>query len=685
MTEVTQIEATHGPAGPLAEDHQGHGAVGPPLQTCCQPDGQAPPPVVHQVLQTAFGFTDFRPGQLQVINLLLTGRSALAVFPTGSGKSLCFQLPALLLGGLTLVVSPLLALMREQVDSLRRHGIPAARLDSTLTYTEAASVLRQVRNRQVKILYVSPERVGTETFRSLVLPGIVSLFVVDEAHCISEWGHNFRPEYLKLARFAREIRAERVLGLTATATPQVAADIAAAFGIAAEDIVRTGFYRPNLNLAITPVVPDRKLPTLVERLRTQPRGPTIVYVTLQQTADDVAEQLCQAGFPALGYHAGMKDEDRQAVQDQFMASAASIIVATIAFGMGVDKSNIRYVFHYNLPKSPEGYSQEIGRAGRDGEPSHCEILFCREDILSLENFAYGDTPTWLSVAGLVLALFSQNDPELELKLAELSQLHDIRPTVLKTLLTYLELDGYLLERGPQYETYRFRPLPGSLPDASLQTGLMGQIICCARRGTTWYTLSIDAAASQLCRPREELVSVLVEAQERGTIELQPSDVRVRYRRIQQPGQLEQLVDRLMARLLQREAREIARLREVLQLATHDGCQTNWLAAYFGEQRTAPCGHCQWCRTGQLLAMPPSNTRVPERSIIRSAIDARETHEELREEPSVLAKFLCGIRSPRTTRARLTSHELFGACQTMPFQSVLNAVRQEGGSLFPAGF
>jgi ATP-dependent DNA helicase RecQ len=669
------------PSAQLAPSH----AASADVQSCRRDDGLAEIDAVRHALQTVFGFADFRPGQLPVINLLLTGRSALAVFPTGSGKSLCFQLPALLLGCLTLVVSPLLALMREQVDYLRRRGIRAARLDSTLTHGEAASVLRQIRNRELQILYVSPERVGTETFRSLVLPGAVSLFVVDEAHCMSEWGHNFRPEYLKLARFAGEIRAERVLALTATATPQVAADIAAAFGIAPDGVVRTGFYRPNLHLAITPVAPDGKIQTLVERLRTRPRGPTIVYVTHQETAELVAARLCEAGFSAHSYHAGMMDEDRQAIQDEFMSSATNIIVATIAFGMGVDKSNIRYVYHYNLPKSPEGYSQEIGRAGRDGEPSHCELLLCPEDVLSLENFAYGDTPAWTAVAGLVIDLFSRTDPELELNLTQLSQHYDIRITVLKTLLTYLELGGCLLERGPRYETYRFRRIDGRFGGLAVHADLMEQLFCCARRGTTWYTLSADAAASQLHRTREELVNALAEAQELGTIELEPCDVRLRYRRIQQPGQLDQLLDWLMGRLLQRESREIARLHQVLQFAAHDGCQTNWLAAYFGEVREAPCGHCQWCRTGQPLAMPLSGATTPDRSIIRAALEARELHAELREEPSVLVKFLCGIRSPWTSRAKLMSHALFGACRTAPFQSVANIVRQEGGSLFPEGF
>jgi len=640
---------------------------------------------IRRVLLDTFGFTTFRPGQLQVINLLLAGQSVLAIFPTGSGKSLCFQLPALFFTGLTLVVSPLLALMKDQVDYLQRRGLRAARLDSTLTHQEAADVLRQVRNREIQILYVSPERVAMETFRSLIAPGTVSLFVVDESHCISEWGHNFRPEYLKLARFAQEVRAERVLALTATATPQVADDIAAAFGIGSEGVVRTGFYRPNLDLAITPATPEEKLNVLIQRLRTRPHGPTIVYVTHRETAEEVAHRLSRARYRAYSYHAGMEDEERQAVQDRFMASDSSIIVATIAFGMGVDKADIRYIYHFNAPKSPEAYSHEIGRAGRDGQPALCELLLCPEDVLALENFAYGDTPSWAGVAGLVLDLFSREERELELRLNQLSQQYDIKLSVLKTLLTYLELDGYLFEQGPRYATYRFRSPHGYLRQSDLQGGIMQQIIRCAALGASWYTLSVDAAARQLRRPRGELVDALVSAQEAGAIELKPRDVRVRYRRLHTPAQLHHLLDRLMERMLQREAREVARVHEILQIAAHDGCQTNWLASYFGEQRTAPCGHCQWCRTGQTLVVPPSGTMAPDVSIIRSAIETRQRHAELREEASVLAKFLCGIRSPWTTRARLTAHPLFGACRSVPFQSVVNAIRQDGGALFPEGF
>ena len=315
-----------------------------------------------KTLKHYFGFDEFRPGQREVIEHLLAGQSAAAVFPTGSGKSLCYQLPALLLPGVTIVVSPLIALMKDQIDALANLGVAARRLDSTLNVDEYRDVMDQVRTGQLKLLYVAPERFNNERFREAIMPIQVSLFAVDEAHCISEWGHNFRPDYLKLAGFARLCNAERVLALTATATRQVMDDMCRVFEISTQGAVRTGFYRSNLTLLTTPVATDERDGYLLQQLKLKQResGPTIVYVTLQRTADRIASYLSTSGLPAKSYHAGMKDEHRAAVQDWFIASENGIVVATIAFGMGIDKSNIRYVYHYNLPKSLENYSQEIG-------------------------------------------------------------------------------------------------------------------------------------------------------------------------------------------------------------------------------------------------------------------------------------------------------------------------------------
>src|SRR5436190_18479651 len=280
------------------------------------------------VLAATFGFEAFRPGQEQVVEALLAGRSALAVFPTGAGKSLCYQLPALLLEGTTIVVSPLIALMKDQLDFLQRAGIDAARLDSSLDASEQRGVFERLRAGTLKLLYVAPERFDNERFLTQLARARISLFAVDEAHCISEWGHNFRPGYLKLAERARELSAERVLALTATATPAVVADIRAGFEIEEADAVVTGFYRRNLTLLMTPVTVGERDRLLLERLRERPPGSTIVYVTLQRTALRVADLLAEAGLPARPYHAGMSTEERVAAQEWWAGARDGIVVAT---------------------------------------------------------------------------------------------------------------------------------------------------------------------------------------------------------------------------------------------------------------------------------------------------------------------------------------------------------------------
>ena len=361
---------------------------------------------MRAVLRERFGFDQFRAGQEAVIAHLLAGRSALAVFPTGSGKSLCYQLPALLLEGLTVVVSPLIALMKDQVDFLQARGIAAARLDSTVSREAFEAIQEALRVRQLKLLFVAPERFSNERFLARLKTLAIDLLVIDEAHCISEWGHNFRPDYLKLARHARELRVGRVLALTATATPTVAQDVCREFAIEPEAHVHTGFYRSNLFLRARACEASTRLAELMAALRSRPAGPTIVYVTLQKTAETVAQALAGAGLAVDAYHAGMEAEAREAVQNRFMAANDRIVVATIAFGMGIDKANIRAVYHFNLPKSLENYAQEIGRAGRDGAPAHCEVLAVATDLTVLENFTYGDTPAAEAVEGLLQELLA---------------------------------------------------------------------------------------------------------------------------------------------------------------------------------------------------------------------------------------------------------------------------------------
>src|ERR1700732_1083606 len=390
---------------------------------------------IQSTLKSVFGFDTFREGQVAVITKILEGKSALAVFPTGSGKSLCYQISALHLDGLTLVISPLIALLKDQIDFLQKRNVPAARLDSTIELDDIRQIDSDLRAGRLKLLYVAPERFSNERFIQKLRQLKISLMVIDEAHCISEWGHNFRPDYLKLARLTRSLKVGRVLTLTATATPAVAQDICREFSIKPDAFIHTGFYRPNLTLEVTPCGPNQQISLLLDRLRERPRGPTIVYVTLQRTAETVANELSKTGFPARAYHAGVGNDKRSAVQDWFMNSTDAIVVATIAFGMGSDKSDIRYVYYYNLPKSLENYSQEIGRAGRDGKESICEMLACGSDVTVLENFTFGDTPEAASIGAIVDSILAKGN-EFDISVYELSRTHDVRPLVVETLLTY---------------------------------------------------------------------------------------------------------------------------------------------------------------------------------------------------------------------------------------------------------
>lgn len=548
-----------------------------------------------------FGFEQFRPGQREVIENLWAGHSAASVFLTGGGKSLCYQLPALALPGVKLVVSPLIALMKDQIDALVARGIAAQRLDSTLSADAYREVMHSVRSGELRLLYVAPERFNNERFRQAIMQIRVSLFAVDEAHCISEWGHNFRPDYLKLPEFAKLCQAERVLALTATATPRVLEDVCRAFDIAPDRATRTGFYRSNLTLLTHPVEAAQRDHILLDRIQQQPAGPTIVYVTLQRTAETVAEHLAAAGLPARPYHAGLSAEHRAAVQDWFIQSESGIVVATIAFGMGVDKANIRYVYHYNLPKSLENYAQEIGRAGRDGNPSICHMLVCLDDMNVLENFVYGDTPTRGAVHSLLAELFAQDD-HFDVSYNELSAQHDIRILVVRTLLTYLELDEFLEGGTPFYAGYQFKPIWSSKQILDQFEGdrqhFLANLFRQAKKARMWLHIDVDGAAVSLGTTRDRVVRALDYLGEQQMLDVKAQGMRHRYRRLKMPRDLDRLTESLHQRMKDREAGEITRLNEVVHLVENHGCQVSTLCAHFDRALDTPCGHCSWCQNGQ---------------------------------------------------------------------------------------
>jgi ATP-dependent DNA helicase RecQ len=627
------------------------------------------------VLTERFGFQDFRAGQPEIVEALLGSGRALAVLPTGGGKSICYQLPALLLDGVTLVVSPLIALMKDQIDFLRSRGIEAARLDSSLDADEMRAITNAMTEGKLRLLYVAPERFVNERFIGMLRRTKIALFAVDEAHCISEWGHNFRPDYLKLAEIARSLEVERILALTATATPDVVRDICAAFAIRPEHAIVTSFFRATLAITITPVTAKQRDARLVERLRERPAGSTIVYVTLQRTAERVAADLRKAGFDADAYHAGMEAEARTVVQDRWRASDRHIVVATIAFGMGIDKSDVRYVYHYNLPKSLESYSQEIGRAGRDGLPSVVELFASRDDVSVLESFAYGDTPTREALAGVVRDMVSEPG-ERAFNLSTLSDRHDVRPLVLRTALTYLELAGVVRQGTPFYAGYKLRFVRPQDEVLAAFTGepqkFLRRVLAAGKKARIWMSIDPEIIARETGAPRARIVRALEVCEERGLVELVSSDLRHRYERTRDDHDAVALARDLEGRFARREAAEIERIAQVLALVEHSGCHANALVAHFGEKRADPCGLCVPCRTGRAAPLPPATPREPLPSGLDVAAvrEVRSAHPDALGAPRQLARWLSGLTSPATTRAKLTRHPLFGALADRSFREVL---------------
>ncbi len=628
---------------------------------------------LDKTLKKHFGFSTFRKGQEEVISRILSGKSAAAIFPTGAGKSLCYQLPALLLPDLTLVVSPLLSLMKDQLDFLIEHNIRAARLDSSLTGEQYNGIISKAVAGELKILMISVERFKNERFRNQLKKMKVSLMVIDEAHCISEWGHNFRPEYLRLPDYQKEFGIRNSLLLTATATKKVTRDMCCKFDINKEDVISTGFYRGNLYLNIKPVQNTDKKRTLLADINHSPDNPTIVYVTLQKTAEGIALYLKENNINAAAYHGGMKNEERVSIQNKFMEGTLNCVVATIAFGMGIDKKDIRRVVHFNLPKSIENYSQEIGRSGRDGKDSICTVYANRSNLPVLENFIYGDTPDRESIYQLLKEIKNSGNV-WETKITGLSREVNIRVLPLKTLLVYLSIRGIIVPKYTYFEEYSFKyntdpkEIIENFKDERKQ--FVQAIIKNCHSKKIWTTVDIESVCGSYRTDRQRVLTALDYFSEKQWIDLSAKQAIEVFQITDNSFDPEILGDEIFGVFQEKEKTEIGRIHNMLNFFESDSCISTKLASYFGEQlEIERCGHCSFCENGQIHLI--GNNDLPD----LGQLDIKPLLSEINPllgslgTPVNLAKVLCGLASPMFIKLKARKMTGFGRLEKYSFHDV----------------
>jgi ATP-dependent DNA helicase RecQ len=640
-----------------------------------------------------FGLASFRPGQRDVITAVLSGQDCLCIMPTGGGKSLCFQLPAVARDGVTLVVSPLIALMQDQVSALQAQGIRATYVNSSLPFPEQRERLTEVAEGHYDLVYVAPERLRNPLFLDSVRHVNVHLLAVDEAHCISEWGHDFRPDYARLGQFRQRLGNPQTIALTATATPDVRADVARQLGLQDPCIVVTGFARPNLRFEVFSPASTREKDDLLLSLVRETPGCGIVYAATRKRCEELSERLGDALKRNVGlYHAGLLPEERRKVQEDFMRGDVDIIVATVAFGMGIDKADLRFVLHYNLPGSLEAYYQEAGRAGRDGQPARCALLFSYADRYLQEFFIDNAYPSREVVKTVYDFLRSFPDDPIEMTLQEIKETLELPvgaegvgacERLLEKCGVLERMDARQNMASVKLDT-EFPTLVDLLPkEARVQRKVLRAVEQeIGERRYEWVYFAPQKLASRLDMELNSFNRALRELLRLPDFDFVPPFRGRAIHMIHRDRPFHDLeID--FRELERRKQAELSKLDRVIRYARTTLCRQLEILDYFGDRQGQRCQACDNCspdstrESGAFVESDGDDAAVLE--AIRIALSG-VARTKGRVGKNLVAKMLCGSRSSQVTRLRLHELSTFGLLKELKqaeMVEVIDALLQAG--------
>ena len=634
------------------------------------------------ILRDVFGHPDFRGGQDDIVRAVLSGRDVLGVLPTGGGKSLCYQIPAMLFPHVTLVISPLVALMQDQTQRLAERGVAAACIHSGIHDDQIDAILRQATSGKLRLLYVAPERLESASFRARLQPVALSLVAVDEAHCVSEWGHDFRPSYRRISTLFESRSRVPIVALTATATPEVRRDIAKALGLRDHIEIVRGFHRPNLTFRVEHT--GSKIEFITRTLRKQNTGSTIIYAGSRRRVETIADELRKRGIEAMAYHAGLDPLQRADVQDRFIGGSGSVLVATNAFGMGIDKADVRRVFHTDLTLTLEAYYQEAGRAGRDGEPADCILLYQRQDRQLMDFFISGTHPEPEQIRSVYQALaqrmsvsvgMSSSEPILADAESLAAELH-YSVAVVNGALTLLERHGLVIRTSAHGQArVQLRTTVARLQQyasrAPVERRLAADFIV--------RSLSHLEQGAEIELPLSEMLrrTDIAPAELAATLSAMHMAQLIRYRPPQSGGGIMVLGVRLLpgdlpldvVALHERRAHAVRKLEIMVGYAETRQCKQNFILSYFGDASgTLRCGRCSSCLQQTSATAPSERQRPVIDAVINAAWQLRGRFGR-----HVLADVVRGVMSEKVQQYRLDRATSWSTCSERSRAEVLEAI------------